>query len=288
MTPFQLEQVKLDWLYYFVVLAEAGSFSLAAKQLFISQQALSKMLAQFEKQLQTPLLERHPWRLTPAGEQWLNKAQAVLAQVNQIEQLYLGSGEENWQKPLALAVTAYCNPAFVESLKQLCLRHRDLKLELKTHLSQAETEAQLLNGQLDLALTPTEPQNKLLRSRFYKSSPFILVAKPTPQFEAPWQNLDFIACRAPAPLDSLLSWPAAYPRTVVAEAELGTAVALAVAGQGALWIPKNAVCLHLRSGSLKRLADPPFQRHLDLHLVWAHSRQLRPVLRQALEYLLAR
>src|SRR5688572_17905500 len=58
---FESGLLKLDWLYSFVVLVECGSFSEAARRLYITQQALSKTFAQLEKQLETQLLQRRPW-----------------------------------------------------------------------------------------------------------------------------------------------------------------------------------------------------------------------------------
>ena len=56
---------------YFLVVAEARSFSAAAKQLYISQQTLSAHIAQIEEEIGTQLFERtRPLTLTPAGERF--------------------------------------------------------------------------------------------------------------------------------------------------------------------------------------------------------------------------
>ena len=45
-----------------------------------------------------------------------------------------------------------------------------------------------------------------------------------------------MACQAPEALGRLLQWPEAdYPRKVVAEADLQTALEMVLAGQGVAW-----------------------------------------------------
>jgi len=75
------EWPSLDALFYFEVLAQSPSLSAAAKQLGLTQQALSKSLAQLEGALQVQLLKRRPLALTPAGECLLKQTQAFLIPV---------------------------------------------------------------------------------------------------------------------------------------------------------------------------------------------------------------
>lgn len=68
-------------LRYFVAVAEELSFTRAAERLFVSQPALSKQIAQLERQLRVPLLvrDRRSVTLTAAGEALLAHAQELLA-----------------------------------------------------------------------------------------------------------------------------------------------------------------------------------------------------------------
>ena len=67
-------------LLYFVTVAEEGQITRAARKLHIAQPALSQAIAQLEADLGLRLLERHARgvRLTPAGEEFLEKARAAL------------------------------------------------------------------------------------------------------------------------------------------------------------------------------------------------------------------
>ena len=78
-----------DRLYEFLVLSRALSFSKAAGTLFISQSALSKHIAELEKELGLSLFERdnHSVRLTPAGMVLSRDAYAFLDKCNSTESL---------------------------------------------------------------------------------------------------------------------------------------------------------------------------------------------------------
>jgi DNA-binding transcriptional LysR family regulator len=71
----------------FVMVAEGGSFSLAAQRLHLTQPAVSKRVAQLEDQLGTPLFDRigRHVSLTEAGEALLPHARAVQLQLQAAE-----------------------------------------------------------------------------------------------------------------------------------------------------------------------------------------------------------
>ena len=63
----------------FIAVAEEGSFSTAAKHLFLSQQSLSKQIAKLESELGTELLLRsRPLRLTQNGKLFLETAKEMV------------------------------------------------------------------------------------------------------------------------------------------------------------------------------------------------------------------
>jgi DNA-binding transcriptional LysR family regulator len=72
--------LKTDQLRYFVIVAEEGQITRAAKKLYTAQPALSQAIAQLESELGLQLLERHARgvRLTAAGAAFLEKARAVV------------------------------------------------------------------------------------------------------------------------------------------------------------------------------------------------------------------
>ena len=73
--------MELRHLRYFVAIAEAGSFTLAAERLWVAQPGLSTQIRRLESELGVKLFERHTRGvdLTAAGELLLERARAALA-----------------------------------------------------------------------------------------------------------------------------------------------------------------------------------------------------------------
>jgi DNA-binding transcriptional LysR family regulator len=76
--------VELKQLRYFVAVAEHLNFSAAARELYLSQQALSRIIAQLEREIGVRLLDRttRSVSLTPAGATLLASARRSLAVVD--------------------------------------------------------------------------------------------------------------------------------------------------------------------------------------------------------------
>jgi DNA-binding transcriptional LysR family regulator len=76
-------------LAFFSVLARAGAFSAAARQLEVTTPAVSKRLAQMEARLGVLLLNRNTRRisLTQEGEIYLTHARRILAEIDDMEQV---------------------------------------------------------------------------------------------------------------------------------------------------------------------------------------------------------
>jgi DNA-binding transcriptional LysR family regulator len=76
--------VELRHLRYFVALADAGTFTQAAEQMFIAQPTLSQQIRRLEEMVGTPLLQRRRegMRLTEAGSVLLEESRAVLSRVD--------------------------------------------------------------------------------------------------------------------------------------------------------------------------------------------------------------
>ena len=76
--------VELRHLRYFVALADAGTFTHAAEQMFIAQPTLSQQIRRLEEMVGTPLLQRRREgvQLTEAGSVLLEESRAVLSRVD--------------------------------------------------------------------------------------------------------------------------------------------------------------------------------------------------------------
>jgi len=88
--------MKLRQLHYFVSIAEAGSFTAAAREIGVAQPALSQHVIALEKELGATLFEREARgiRLTPSGATFLEHAYVVLRDVERARDAVTGKGAE--------------------------------------------------------------------------------------------------------------------------------------------------------------------------------------------------
>lgn len=79
--------MELRQLQHFLALADLGSFRLAGERVHLTQQAVSKSIAQLEKRIGARLFEREgrQVRLTPVGELLLPHARAITAELRHFD-----------------------------------------------------------------------------------------------------------------------------------------------------------------------------------------------------------
>lgn len=145
--------MNLRDLEYLVAVAEHRHFGRAAAACYVSQPTLSTQLKKLESELGVPLVERNPRQvlLTPAGEQVVGRARAVLAEVEVIRGIARHARDPRAGR-LRLGVfptlAPYLLPHVVPSLHA---RLPDLELLLVEEKSEVLLD-QLRVGRLDAAL----------------------------------------------------------------------------------------------------------------------------------------
>ena len=79
--------MELEQLRHFTAAAEAGSFSAAARSLYISHSTICRSVSALEEELDVRLFERssRDFRLTEAGEALLPQVQSLLAAAEKIK-----------------------------------------------------------------------------------------------------------------------------------------------------------------------------------------------------------
>jgi LysR family transcriptional activator of glutamate synthase operon len=167
MTTAQLEA--------FVAVASRGRFTEAARQLGLSQPALSRQLQSLEQELGLRLLVRtsRGATLTDPGARFLGRAREALDALRQ------GTSElhelsQTPRGPVAIGalptVGAYILPALVEESVK---RHTELRLRLVEGLAH-ELEERVASGELDLAVTTLPLQRLDIVAQKLWSEPFLL------------------------------------------------------------------------------------------------------------------
>ncbi|WP_019450954.1 LysR substrate-binding domain-containing protein [Cupriavidus sp. BIS7] len=147
-------------LRYFVAVAEALSFSEAARRLHVSQPPLSVQIKALEDELGSPLLERsrHHVALTPAGELFLDKARAALANLDEARDVVrqVASGEAG-EIRVGFTASVPMQDVFPRAVHAFREAHRHAKLEL-VHMSTGQQLQQLENGEIDIGFLRPSPQ----------------------------------------------------------------------------------------------------------------------------------
>jgi DNA-binding transcriptional LysR family regulator len=137
--------VNVEAVRAFVAVADEGQFQLAAVQLGISQQAVSKRIAALEADLGTALFKRTPSgaALTPDGRTFLPRAGAVLAAVTEAR-----ASVQPGTRPLRVDVLARGTGA-VDLLRDFCQENPSAAVEMLIGGGAASTIRSLLAGEID-------------------------------------------------------------------------------------------------------------------------------------------
>lgn len=149
--------MELRQLLYFLSLAELGSFRLASERVHVTQQAVSKSIAQLEARIGARLFERdgRRVRLTPVGELLLPHARQITAELKHFEHehdAYRGSRSGR----LAIGSTPTLLGSVVpEVLRGLHRKHPRLVIAVMSGDWNVLSE-RLLRGELDVVIS-TEP-----------------------------------------------------------------------------------------------------------------------------------
>lgn len=143
----------------FVAVAESGSFSRAAEQLFMTQPAISKRVAALEEDLGTPLFDRlgRSIQLTEAGEKFLASARRILTDIA-ISREEVHSLSESVGGRLRLATSHHVGiHRLPPVLKAFTQAHPDVELDLLFMDSELAC-AEVANGTIELAVVTLPDQ----------------------------------------------------------------------------------------------------------------------------------
>ena len=160
----------LNQYHIFYIVAGCGNFSAAAKQLYISQPAVSKAVAKLEEELKATLFYRTTKgvKLTDAGEILYKQLEVAFRAIeNGEEQIRrneaLGAGQ------LSIGVsTTLCKYVLLPYLRQFVLDNPHIKLSISCQ-SSSETIAALENGTLDIGLVGETERLEGLTFRAFRS-----------------------------------------------------------------------------------------------------------------------
>lgn len=182
----------------FVAVADCGSFTQAAAQLYTSQPTISAHIRQLEEELQQRLFLRTTKSLsiTPHGRELYDYAVQVLSLQ---DRLLAGwrQGEHVVSLGVSTIPSAYLLP---DLLARFSVLHPDISFDIHQSDSSGVLRA-LRTGRFDLGLTGmTAPDEDLVFTPFYQDA-MVLIAPNTPEFSAAKaQNMPLAALLQSHPL----------------------------------------------------------------------------------------
>jgi molybdate transport repressor ModE-like protein len=176
--------INLHLLRIFHAVAQQRSFSRAAEVLFISQPAVSRGVAQLERQLGLPLVERAPegthgrkLRLTDAGEALLEHARGIFAlETAALQEVRARAGLTRGQLSLGASTTvaAYWLPPY---LARLAREHDSIRLSLRVGNTEAIARA-VLECAVDLAVVEGEVSDPRIVATHWRDDPLHVTVPP--------------------------------------------------------------------------------------------------------------
>lgn len=256
---------------YFIAIAESGSLTKAAQQLYVSQPSLSQYLKRLETSLGVELFDHStsPLRLTYTGEKYYQYVKEV-RRLDENVQREFRDIQNRTSGRLRLGVAFWRGACLLPDIfPAFHAEYPNIHLEL-TEARSAQLETALMNDKLDLAvlnLPHSLHYEKLTCEILCKER--ILLAAPTqhPSVQAILQNCRLLGGRPVAPLELLRDIPLISTKTgqnlthevtyalgkhqiepdvLLETGNLTTAINLTARGMGCAFVPEEGakVCQH--------------------------------------------
>ena len=149
----------------FIAIADAGSFTLAAERLNMTQSTISQQLARLEETVGHLLIDRvlRPIRPTTAGERLLGYARRILALQHEAE---TALGDPAGATPVRIGVPEdVVNSAMAEVFGSFSKRHREIRLDVTAGLSR-ELTRRYRGGEFDIVIVKEQAAETDCRASF--------------------------------------------------------------------------------------------------------------------------
>lgn len=145
--------MTLQDILYVVQVAQMGSFSKAAEQLYVTESTISQKIKKLERELHVPLFVRSTRKveLTPEGSVFVQKAVPIVSAYDMLVDSMRQLSRES-QKTLSVGMLTTLRATRLPNFfRSFCISHPELDVKLKT-TSYMELRTLLLKGELDYAV----------------------------------------------------------------------------------------------------------------------------------------
>lgn len=182
--------MTLQQLRYVTAIAETSTISEAARRFYIAQPSLTASLHELEEELGLTIFRRtnRGAVLTPEGEEFLGYARQVLAQMDLIEEKYLGAAPVKHQFCVSTQHYSFAVEAFVELLREYGGPEYDFRIretqtyELIEDVARLRSEVGLLylNKDNETVLRKVIREHDLCFTPLFTAKPHVFVSAVSP------------------------------------------------------------------------------------------------------------
>ncbi|MEF0941134.1 LysR family transcriptional regulator [Rhizobium sp. BR 362] len=161
----------------FAQVAELRSFSAAGRKLRLSPSAVSKLVTRLEDRLGTRLLVRttRSLQLTPEGEVYLERAQRILAEIQETERLVTAGGSAVPRGPLRVSASVAIG---VRCIVPLIPDFLALYPEIELDISLSDSVIDIVGERADVAIRVGSLRDSSLKARKLLERRRVIVASP--------------------------------------------------------------------------------------------------------------
>ncbi|UUX97068.1 LysR family transcriptional regulator [Aquabacterium sp. J223] len=288
--------LTLRQLRAFAAVADTGSFTEAARQLHLTQSALSVLVRELERELGVRLFDRHTRRvqLAEAGRDFLPHVQRVMEEL-QAATASVGSLRDKRRGSLRVAapqlMACTLMPRVIAAYAQA---YPDIEVRLLDSAPE-QTLARVVAGEAELAIAPDSPvEPVLIRQVLMRDDHWLVCPADHPlarRKRVRWRELqgqpfiaparDFLRRLAPALAAAGETPP---PRPVHEVSYMTTALGLVAAGAGVTACPSYGAPLAQAWGlQMRPLVEPTFLREVCIH--HQPQRSLSPAAQSFVDFL---
>lgn len=283
------KRMNIDHLKTFHRIAEIGNFTQAARDLFLTQPAVSMQVQSLENTLGVPLFDRSRRKvnLTSEGRVLYEYTQRIFSLVGQMQDEFQSLSSLNTGR-LVLGASAVMSAFYLPNYMVLFhQRYPGVTLDLAVHNSHIIAE-KVYKGQLEIGFCGSSPSHPNLRTHFLHREPLIVVAG---------KKSELAKIERPISADELLGHPfilreqgtrvtnkvhewfknhAKSPErpSFMTVDNMEVAKQLVINGLGITALPKYAAALELAAGQLTQLRLQSFDLHVNYSLVYMEGQRL--------------
>ena len=182
--------MTLQQLRYITMVAEKGTISEAAKELFISQPSLTNAIRELEQEMQVTIFHRtnKGVTITAEGDEFLAYARQILDQVGLMQERYLNVNERNPRFSVSCQHYSFAVNAFVDLVKQYDASQYNFILretqtgEIIDDVAQGKSEVGILylSAHNEEVLTKLMKKNGLVFEELFVAEPHVFICREHP------------------------------------------------------------------------------------------------------------